>query len=86
MQVKGLLARKNNKRIGIIMKDKHFDVVVVSTGFSRLLCGAYLKETGVSDVWIFEMTHRLVESGVTAVSALVRVPPVMYQRTTTFRF
>jgi cation diffusion facilitator CzcD-associated flavoprotein CzcO len=38
------------------MNDKHFDVVVVSTGFSRLLCGAYLKETGVSDVWIFEMT------------------------------
>ena len=38
------------------MIDKHFDVVVVGTGFSGLICRAYLTEAGASDVRILDMT------------------------------
>tara|TARA_R110002073_G_scaffold47089_10_gene128057 strand:+ start:1611 stop:3188 length:1578 start_codon:yes stop_codon:yes gene_type:complete len=38
------------------MSDTHFDVVIVGTGFSGLLCGAYLKEAGTTNIRIFEMT------------------------------
>lgn len=34
----------------------HFDVVIVGSGFSGLLCATYLKEAGVRDIRIFEMT------------------------------
>jgi cation diffusion facilitator CzcD-associated flavoprotein CzcO len=34
----------------------HFDVVVVGSGFSGLLCAAYLRDAGVENVRIFEMT------------------------------
>ena len=34
----------------------HFDVVVIGTGFSGLLCAAYLKEADITDIRIFEMT------------------------------
>ena len=34
----------------------HFDVVVVGTGFSGLLCAAFLQEADITDICIFEMT------------------------------
>jgi len=34
----------------------HFDVVVIGTGFSGLLCAAYLKEADITNIRIFEMT------------------------------
>jgi len=34
----------------------HFDVVVVGSGFSGLLCASYLKDEGIENVRIFEMT------------------------------
>ena len=36
---------------------QHFDVVVIGTGFSGLLCTIYLKEAGIDDVCVFEMTE-----------------------------
>ena len=34
----------------------HFQVVIIGTGFSGLLCASYLKEAGVDDIRVFEMT------------------------------
>lgn len=34
----------------------HFDVVIVGAGFSGLLCASYLKQAGVDNVRLFEMT------------------------------
>jgi cation diffusion facilitator CzcD-associated flavoprotein CzcO len=34
----------------------HFDVVIVGAGFSGLLCATYLREAGIDNVRIFEMT------------------------------
>ncbi|HKI73808.1 MAG TPA: NAD(P)/FAD-dependent oxidoreductase [Pseudomonadales bacterium] len=34
---------------------EHFDVAIVGTGFSGLLCTIYLKEAGIEDVCVFEM-------------------------------
>ena len=34
---------------------EHFDVVIVGTGFSGLLCTIYLKEAGIENVRVFEM-------------------------------
>jgi cation diffusion facilitator CzcD-associated flavoprotein CzcO len=39
------------------MSNAHFDVVVVGSGFSGLLCTIYLKEAGVENVRIFEMSE-----------------------------
>ena len=36
--------------------DSQFEVVIVGTGFSGLLCSSYLKEAGVTNIRIFEMT------------------------------
>ena len=33
-----------------------FDVVIVGAGFSGLLCAGYLREAGVANIQIFEMT------------------------------
>jgi len=33
---------------------EHFDVVVIGTGFSGLLCTTYLKEAGIDDICVFE--------------------------------
>lgn len=35
---------------------EHFDAVVVGSGFSGLLCASYLKDEGIDDIRIFEMT------------------------------
>jgi len=34
----------------------HFDVVIIGSGFSGLLCASYLKEAGVDEIRVFEMT------------------------------
>jgi len=34
----------------------HFDVVIVGSGFSGLLCASYLTEAGIDSVRVFEMT------------------------------
>lgn len=34
----------------------HFQVVIIGTGFSGLLCTSYLKEAGINNLRIFEMT------------------------------
>lgn len=37
-------------------EQSHFDVVIVGSGFSGLLCTTYLKDAGIENVCVFEMT------------------------------
>ena len=36
---------------------EHFDVVIIGSGFSGLLCAIHLQEAGVDNICIFEMTR-----------------------------
>ncbi len=38
------------------VENSHFEVVVIGSGFSGLLCTLYLKEAGIDNVRVFEMT------------------------------
>jgi cation diffusion facilitator CzcD-associated flavoprotein CzcO len=61
----------------------HYDVVIVGAGFSGLLCASYLKEAGIEDLLVFEMTPSVggvwSEGGVGAYpGAACDVPSYMY--------